>query len=42
MTGKSVQVLISAMMVLIDEVFAWISRRKGNASGASENDVPKS
>ena len=42
MTRKSVQVLIGAMLVLIDEVLSWISRRKGNGSGASENDVPKS
>ena len=42
MTGKNIQVLIGAMLVLMDEVFAWISRRKGKGSGEAENDVPKS
>ena len=42
MTGKNIQVLIGALLVLIDEVFSWISRRKRNGSGETENDVPKS
>jgi len=42
MTRKGIQVLIEAMLVLMDEVFAWISRAKGSRSGEQENDVPKS
>jgi len=42
MTRKSIQVLIEAMLVLLDEVFSWISRHKGSGSGEAENDVPKS
>jgi len=42
MTRKGIQVLIEAMLVLIDEAFSWISRRKGSQSGEKENDVPKS
>jgi hypothetical protein len=42
MTRKGVQILIEAMLVLIDEVFSWISRAKGSQSGEKENDVPKS
>ena len=42
MTRKGMQILIEAMLVLIDEAFSWISRRKGSQSGDEENDVPKS
>jgi len=42
MTGKGVQVLIQAMLVVFDEVISWISRRRGNGSDEAENDVPKS
>jgi hypothetical protein len=42
MTRKGIQILIEAMLVLMDEVFFWISRKKGRGSGAEENDVPKS
>jgi hypothetical protein len=41
MTRKGIQILIEAMLVVIDEVFSWISRAKGNQS-EEENDVPKS
>ncbi len=42
MTRKGFQILIEAILVLKDEVFSWISRRKGSGSGEAENDVPKS
>ena len=42
MTGKGIRVLIEAMLVLMDEVISWISRRRGNGSDEAENDVPKS
>jgi hypothetical protein len=42
MTRKGIQVLIEALLVLMDEVFSWISKDRGNGSGDEENDVPKS
>ena len=42
MTRKGIQVLIEAMLVLMDEVKSWISRHKGSGSGGKENDVPES
>ena len=42
MTRKGIQVLIEAMLVLMDEVLAWISRQKGSGSGVEGKDVPKS
>mgnify|MGYP007123664356 CR=1 FL=1 len=42
MTRRGIQILIEAMLVLMEEVFSWVSRQKGNGSGKAENDVPKS
>jgi|SaaInlStandDraft_4_1057021.scaffolds.fasta_scaffold458346_1 hypothetical protein len=42
MTRKGIQVLIEAMLVVMDEIISWISRAKGSGSGDKENDVPKS
>jgi len=42
MTRKGIQVLIEAMLVVLDEVFSWVSRTKGSGSVDKDNDVPKS
>jgi hypothetical protein len=42
MTRKGIQVLIEAMLVVMDEIISWISRTRGSGSGDKENDVPKS
>ena len=42
MTRKGIQILIEAMLVVLDEVFSWASRKRGSGSGEEEKDVPKS
>jgi hypothetical protein len=42
MTRKGIQVLIEAMLLVLDEVISWISRTKGSGSADKDNDVPKS
>jgi hypothetical protein len=42
MTRKGIQILIEAILVVVDEVISWIGRTKGSGSGEKDNDVPKS
>jgi hypothetical protein len=41
MTGKSIQILVEACLVVIHEVLAWIHRSKGSRPGKKQKDVPK-
>ena len=42
MTRKGIQVLIEAMLIVVDEIVSWISKVKGSGSGKNDNDVSKS
>jgi hypothetical protein len=41
MTGKGIQILVEACLVMIHEVYQWIQRPKGSQSEKSQKDVPK-
>jgi hypothetical protein len=42
MTGKGVQILVEAFLVVLHEVFAWLRNSKGSQPGKKQKDVPKS